>query len=108
MSSTLKGRTVFITGASRGIGRAIAIRCAKDGANLVLASKTSDPHPKLPGTIHTVAAEVEAAGGKALAVATDVRFEESVQAAVNAAVEKFGGIDALVNNAGAISLTGVE
>ena len=108
MTSTLQGRTVFITGASRGIGRAIALRCAKDGANVVLAAKTSDPHPKLPGTIHTVAAEVEAAGGQALAVMTDVRFEESVQASVDAAVAKFGGIDALVNNAGAISLTGIE
>ncbi|HEY4223860.1 MAG TPA: SDR family NAD(P)-dependent oxidoreductase, partial [Myxococcota bacterium] len=106
--TTLAGRTIFITGASRGIGRAVALRCAKDGANVVLASKTSDPHPKLAGTIHTVAAEVEAAGGKALAVATDVRFEESVQAAVDATVAKFGGIDVLVNNAGAISLTDIE
>jgi citronellol/citronellal dehydrogenase len=104
----MRGRTVFITGASRGIGRSIALRCAKDGANVVLAAKTSDPHPKLPGTIHTVAAEVEAAGGQALAVMTDVRFEESVQAAVDQTVAKFGGIDVLVNNAGAISLTSIE
>jgi citronellol/citronellal dehydrogenase len=101
----LAGRTIIITGASRGIGREMALRCAADGANLVIAAKTSDPHPKLPGTIHTVAEEVEQAGGKALAVQVDVRFEESVQAMVDATVEKFGGIDAMVNNAGAIQLT---
>jgi citronellol/citronellal dehydrogenase len=106
--TTLQGKTLLITGASRGIGRAIALRAAKDGANVVLASKTSDPHPKLAGTIHTVAAEVEAAGGHALPVACDVRFEEEVQKAVDAAVARFGGIDVLVNNAGAISLTDVE
>jgi citronellol/citronellal dehydrogenase len=108
MSRTLQGKTIFITGASRGIGRAIALRCARDGANIVLASKTSDPHPKLPGTIHSVAAEVVEAGGKALAVQVDVRFEEEVQKAVEQAAAAFGGIDVLVNNAGAISLTTIE
>ncbi len=104
----LTGKTVFVTGASRGIGRAIAVRCARDGANVVLASKTGEPHKKLAGTIHTVAKEVEEAGGKALPVVTDVRFEESVQEAVDKSVAAFGGIDVLVNNAGAISLTGLE
>jgi citronellol/citronellal dehydrogenase len=107
-TGNLKGKTVFITGASRGIGRSIAIRCAKDGANVVLASKTSDPHPKLAGTIHTVAAEVEAAGGKALPIQLDVRFEEDVQKAVAQTVDKFGSLDVLVNNAGAIQLTDIE
>jgi citronellol/citronellal dehydrogenase len=103
---SLRGRTLFITGASRGIGHAIAMRAAADGANVVIAAKTSEPHPKLPGTIHTAAADVEAAGGKALAVATDIRDEAQVDAAIAAAVERFGGIDILVNNASAISLTG--
>jgi len=102
---SLRARTVFITGASRGIGHAIAIRAAEDGANVVIAAKTTEPHPKLPGTIHTAAADVEAAGGKALAVATDIRDEAQVDAAIAAAVERFGGIDILVNNASAISLT---
>ena len=106
--ASLKGKTVVITGGSRGIGRSLALRAAQDGANVVLASKTSDPHPKLPGTIHTVAAEVVAAGGKALAVQCDVRFEESVQAMVDETVKTFGGIDVLVNNAGAISLTSID
>ena len=101
----LKDRTIVITGASRGIGREIALRCARDGANLVIAAKSAEPHPKLPGTIHTVAAEVEEAGGRALAVQVDVRFEDSVRDMVEQAVAAFGGIDALVNNAGAISLT---
>ena len=104
--ATLKDRTLFITGASRGIGLAIGLRAARDGANVVIAAKTSEPHPKLAGTIHTAAAEIEAAGGKALAVLCDVRSEEQVQAAVQAAVDRFGGIDILVNNASAISLTG--
>ena len=103
--TTLTGRTIIITGASRGIGRAIALRCAADGANLVIAAKSDQPHPKLPGTIHSVAAEVEAAGGKALPVAVDVRSEEDVRRMVAETVAAFGGIDALVNNAGAISLT---
>jgi citronellol/citronellal dehydrogenase len=103
-----QGRTALITGASRGIGRAVALRFARAGMNVVLASKTSDPHPKLEGTIHTVADEVEAAGGQALAVQCDVRFEEEVQKTVDAAVARFGGIDILVNNAGAISLTDIE
>jgi len=103
---TLSNKTIFITGASRGIGRAIALRCAEDGANIIIAAKTNDPHPKLPGTIHTVAAEIEEAGGKALALVVDVRDADRVQAAVDQGAEHFGGIDALVNNAGAISLTG--
>jgi citronellol/citronellal dehydrogenase len=104
-NTTLKGKTLFITGASRGIGLAIALRAARDGANIVIAAKTSDPNPKLPGTIHSAAAEIEAAGGKALAVQTDIRDEASVLAAVEMAVARFGGIDILVNNASAISLT---
>ena len=102
----LKNKTLFITGASRGIGHAIALRAAADGANIVIASKTTEPHPKLPGTIHTAAADVEQAGGQALAVATDIRDEAQVDAAVAAAVDRFGGIDILINNASAISLTG--
>jgi citronellol/citronellal dehydrogenase len=102
----LKGKTLFITGASRGIGLAIALRAAHDGANVVIAAKSAEPHPKLPGTIFTAAKEVEAAGGQALPVMTDIRFEDQVQAAVEAAVKRFGGIDILVNNASAISVTG--
>ncbi len=102
----LRGKTVFITGASRGIGKAIALRLAREGANIVIAAKTAQPHPKLPGTIHTAAAEVERAGGKALACEVDIRFEDQIRAAVNQAVARFGGIDILVNNASAISLTG--
>ncbi len=101
----LRGKTIFITGSSRGIGREIALRCARDGANLVITGKTSDPHPKLPGTIHSVAAEVEQAGGKALAIQLDVRDEQAIQAAVEQTVQHFGGIDVLVNNASAINLT---
>ncbi len=103
---SLSGKTLFITGASRGIGLAIALRAARDGANIVVAAKTADPHPKLPGTIFTAAAEIEAAGGRALPIVVDVRDEASVQAAVDKAVETFGGIDICVNNASAISLTG--
>lgn len=102
---SLAGKTLVITGASRGIGLSIAKRAAADGANLVLLAKTVDPNPKLPGTLASAAAEVEAAGGKALAVQTDIRDENAVAAAVKAAVERFGGIDILVNNASAISLT---
>src|SRR5688572_16051912 len=101
----LKDKTIFITGASRGIGRAIALRCARDGANVAVAAKTVDPHPKLPGTIHSVAAEVEAAGGRALALQLDVREDAAIKAAVARCVETFGGIDILVNNASAIMLT---
>ena len=101
----LEGKTLFITGASRGIGLAIAKRAARDGANIVIAAKTSEANPKLPGTIHSAAAEVIAAGGQALAVQTDIRDEASVLAAVAQAVARFGGIDILVNNASAISLT---
>ena len=103
--ATLAGRTLFITGASRGIGREIALRAARDGANVVIAAKTAEPHPKLRGTIHTVAAEVEAAGGRALAIALDVRDDEAIAAAIASAVREFGGLDILVNNASAISLT---
>jgi citronellol/citronellal dehydrogenase len=102
----LKDKTLFITGASRGIGKAIALRAARDGANIVIAAKTSDPNPKLPGTIHTAAEEIIAAGGKALACVVDVREESHVRAAVDQAIATFGGIDILVNNASAISLTG--
>ncbi|XP_050101011.1 hydroxysteroid dehydrogenase-like protein 2 [Anopheles aquasalis] len=104
----LAGLTLFITGASRGIGKAIALKAARDGANIVLAAKTAEPHPKLEGTIYTAAAEIEAAGGKALPCVVDVRSEEAVRDAVQKAVAKFGGIDILVNNASAISLTGTE
>ena len=102
------GRTIFITGASRGIGRAIAETLGRGGANVVIAAKSAAPHPKLPGTIHETAAAVEAAGGQALARKLDVRDEAAVEAAMAAAVERFGGLDALVNNAGAIALTDVE
>ncbi|MFJ7311216.1 SDR family oxidoreductase [Pseudomonas sp. NPDC098747] len=105
---SLKGKTLFITGASRGIGREIALRAARDGANIVIAAKSAEPHAKLPGTIHSVAAEVEAAGGKALALQVDVRDEDAVRQALAQANEHFGSIDALVNNAGAIKLTGVQ
>jgi citronellol/citronellal dehydrogenase len=103
---SLRGKTVFITGATRGIGREIALHCARDGANVVVTGKTSDPHPKLSGTIHTVAREIEAAGGRALPVQLDVRDADAVASAVEQAVAKFGGIDSLVNNASAIALTG--
>ncbi len=103
---SLAGKTLFVTGASRGIGLAIALRAARDGANVVVAAKTVEPHPKLPGTIHTAAAEIETAGGKALAVQCDVRSEEEIVRAVAAAVERFGGIDVVVNNASAIRLGG--
>ena len=104
--SNLGGKTLFITGASRGIGLAIGLRAARDGANVVIAAKTEQAHPKLPGTIYTAAAEIEAAGGKALPLVVDIRFEDQVYGAVQQAVTHFGGIDILVNNASAISLTG--
>ncbi|MHB8814997.1 MAG: SDR family oxidoreductase, partial [Steroidobacteraceae bacterium] len=103
---TLEGRSLFITGASRGIGLAIALRAARDGAKIAIAAKTTEPHPKLPGTIFTAAAEIEAAGGRALPLPTDIRDEEQVARAVEQTVRQFGGIDILVNNASAISLTG--
>jgi len=101
----LQGKTVFITGASRGIGLAIGRRVAADGANVIIAAKTTHPHPNLPGTIYTAAEEITAAGGKALACAVDIRDDQSIQTAVQQAVETFGGIDILVNNASAINLT---
>src|SRR3954462_10463962 len=105
---SLKGKTPFITGASRGIGLAIGLRAARDGANIAIAAKTDTPHPKLPGTIHTAAAEIEAAGGEALPLVVDVRDEESVRKALDATAEKFGGVDIVVNNASAIQLTNVQ
>lgn len=102
----LKGKTLFISGASRGIGLAIAKRAAADGANVAIAAKTDAPHPKLPGTVHTAAREIEAAGGKALGIVCDIRDEVQVAKAVAQAVERFGGIDVCVNNASAIQLTG--
>lgn len=105
---SLRGKTVLITGASRGIGLAIALRAARDGANIAILAKTAEPHPKLPGTIYTAAAEMEAAGGKALPIVCDIRFEEQVQRAVAQTATHFGGIDVCVNNASAISLTSTE
>src|SRR5258706_15218669 len=102
----LKNKTVFITGATRGIGREIALRFARDGANIVVTGKTAEPNPKLAGTIHSTAREVEAAGGRALPLQLDVRDENAVAVAVRTAAEKFGGIDVLVNNASALSITG--
>ena len=102
----LSNKTLFITGASRGIGKAIALRAARDGANIAVVAKTDQPHPTLPGTVHTAVEEIQAAGGAGLACVTDIRFEDQVQAAVDATVETFGGIDILVNNASAIQLTG--
>jgi citronellol/citronellal dehydrogenase len=104
--ASLSGKTLFITGASRGIGLAIALRAARDGANIAIAAKSSVPNPRLPGTIHSAAAAVEAAGGKALAIKCDIREEDEVKAAVAATAEAFGGIDILVNNASAIWLAG--
>jgi len=105
---SLTGKTLFITGASRGIGLAIAKRAARDGANVAIAAKTAEPHPKLPGTIYTAAKEIEEAGGKALPLLCDIQHDEQVADAVKKTVETFGGIDILVNNASAIHLTGTE
>lgn len=105
MTNTLAGKTMFITGASRGIGKAIAIKAAQDGANVVIAAKTAEPHPKLSGTIYTAAEEIKSAGGQALPCIVDVRHESSVKEAIQSAIKSFGGIDILVNNASAISLT---
>ncbi|XP_064625344.1 hydroxysteroid dehydrogenase-like protein 2 [Lineus longissimus] len=102
----LAGKTLFISGASRGIGKAIALKAARDGANVAIAAKTADPHPKLPGTIYTAAEEIEAAGGKCLPCLVDIQNEAQVEQAVQETIKKFGGIDILVNNASAISLTG--
>jgi citronellol/citronellal dehydrogenase len=104
---SLKGKTLFITGASRGIGLAIALRAARDGANIAVAAKTETPHPKLPGTIHSAAAEIEQAGGKALPLVVDVREEEMVKQALDQTAQHFGGIDIVINNASAIQLTPV-
>jgi citronellol/citronellal dehydrogenase len=106
--TTLAGKTLFISGGSRGIGLAIALRSARDGANVALIAKTAEPHPKLEGTVFTAAEEIEAAGGHALPVVGDIRDEEQVNAAVAQAVERFGGIDVCVNNASAINLSGTE
>jgi len=105
---SLSGKTLFISGASRGIGLAIALRAARDGANVALVAKTAEPHPKLEGTVYTAAEQIEAAGGTALPIVGDIRDENQVQAAVDAAVERFGGIDICVNNASAINLVGTE
>lgn len=104
-TGTLKGKTVFITGGSRGIGLEIARRCAADGANVAIAAKTTKPHPKLPGTIYTAADEIEAAGGKALPLQVDIREEQELAAAMKKTAQEFGGIDVLINNASAINLT---
>ncbi|MCA9839425.1 MAG: NAD(P)-dependent oxidoreductase [Trueperaceae bacterium] len=105
---SLKGKTLFITGASRGIGLAIGLRAAKDGANIVIAAKTAEPHPKLEGTIYTAADEIRNAGGQALPLVVDIRFEDQVKDAFDKAVSEFGGVDILVNNASAINLTSTE
>ncbi|HYL01626.1 MAG TPA: NAD(P)-dependent oxidoreductase [Steroidobacteraceae bacterium] len=105
---SLRGKTLFITGASRGIGLAIAVRAARDGANIAVAAKTAEPHPKLAGTIHTAAAEIERAGGRALPLVVDVRDEANVAAAVRQCAEVFGGIDICINNASAINLGSTE
>ena len=106
--TSLKGKTLIISGASRGIGLAIAKRAAQDGANIVILAKTTTPHPKLPGTIYTAAKEIEALGGQALPLKCDIRYEDQVQACIDKAVKRFGGIDIVINNASAISLTGTE
>ncbi|MBX7073237.1 MAG: SDR family NAD(P)-dependent oxidoreductase, partial [Pirellulales bacterium] len=103
---SLQGKTIFITGASRGIGKAIALRAARDGANIAIAAKTTEPHPKLPGTIYTAAKEMDEAGGRGLPLVCDIRHDEQVQAAVAKTVETFGGIDICINNASAIFLAG--
>jgi len=105
---TLKDKVLFVTGASRGIGLAIAVRAARDGARIAIAAKTSEPHPKLPGTIHTAAKDIEQAGGQALALTVDIRHEEQITQAVEETVRKWGGIDICINNASAISLTDTE
>src|SRR5919112_5325722 len=106
--AVLAGKTIFMSGGSRGVGLAIAVRAARDGANVALVAKTDEPHPKLPGTIHTAAEEIRDAGGEALPIVGDIRDEEAVNEAVEQAVEEFGGIDIVVNNASAINLSGTE
>jgi len=108
MSNTLENKTIFITGGSRGIGLSIGLRAARDGANVIIAAKTEKPHPDLEGTIHSAVDQINAAGGQGLAVKMDLREEDQVEAAINAAVERFGGIDILINNASAIFLAGTE
>ncbi|MFX1310508.1 MAG: SDR family oxidoreductase, partial [Promethearchaeota archaeon] len=103
--NTLKDKTLFITGASRGIGKAIALRAAKDGANIAVVAKTKEPHPKLPGTVYSAVEDVKSAGGNAIPCITDIRFEKQVQAAVDATIKEFGKIDILINNASAINLS---
>ena len=105
---SLAGKRIFITGGSRGIGLAIALRAAKDGASIAIAAKTTEPHPKLPGTIHTAAKEIEAAGGKAVAIQCDIRDENQITSAIEQAAAALGGIDILINNASAINLTNTE
>ena len=105
---SLAGKRIFITGGSRGIGLAIALKAAKDGALIAIAAKTMDPHPKLPGTIFTAAEEIESAGGKALPIQCDIRDENQITAAMEKAVAEFGGVDILINNASAINLTNTE
>src|SRR4051812_9328759 len=107
-TGSLQGKTLFITGASRGIGLAIGLRAARDGANVAIAAKTAEPNPKLQGTVYTAAKEIDEAGGKGLALVCDIRSEEQIQAAVAKTVATFGGIDILVNNASAISITNTE
>jgi len=103
--SSLKGKTAFITGASRGIGKAIAMRLAEDGANIAVVAKTKDPHPKLPGTVYSAVEDIESVGGKGIPCIADIRFEDQVQSAVDATIKEFGGIDILINDASAINLT---
>ena len=107
-AGNLKGKTILVSGASRGIGKAIAVRCAKDGANIILLAKTAKPHPKLPGTIFTAADEVRAAGGQCLAIPCDIRSEQSVKDAIEIGASHFGGLDIVVNNASSLNLVTSE
>ncbi|UCC19535.1 MAG: NAD(P)-dependent oxidoreductase [Promethearchaeota archaeon] len=103
--NTLKGKTLFITGSSRGIGKTIALRAAKDGANIAVVAKTKEPHPRLPGTVYTAVEDIKSAGGNAIACITDIRFEDQIQKAINSTINEFGAIDILINNASAINLS---